>query len=138
MKRLVVGYFKLDLLVTLIITGVTHPALIGCLAVATILHEAGHAGMARALGLSPRLRISLRGVRVLAEPRTPYEGLLIALAGPAISLLTGVAFLKVNAYTLGIVSVCTGVCMLIPVKPLDGYVAWRFAANALRLGRAAP
>jgi Zn-dependent protease len=127
MKRGVVGLLKLDLLATLLITSVTHPALIWCLAVATVLHEAGHAGMARALGLSPRLRISLRGVRVLAQPRTAHEGFLIALAGPGMSLLTGDIFLGAHLVTLGIVSLCAGACMLIPIRPLDGYLAWRFA-----------
>ena len=127
MRRIVVSLLKLDLLATLVITGVAHPALLWCLAVATVLHEAGHAGMAKVLGVTPTLRVSLRGIRVLVQPRTAYEGLMIALAGPGMSLLTGVAFLAVHALTLGVVSVCTGTCMLIPVRPLDGFLAWQFA-----------
>jgi Zn-dependent protease len=126
-RRLVVSLLKLDLLATLLITSVTYPALLWCLAVTTVLHEAGHVTMATALGLAPRLRLSWRGVRTLATPRDARQGMLVALAGPAASLLTGAGFLAVHAYTLGVVSICAGGCMLIPIRPLDGFLAWQFA-----------
>jgi Zn-dependent protease len=125
MRRAVVGLLKLDVVVTLVLAGLARPELLWIIAVVTVIHEAGHAAMARSLRVQTGVRLSLRGVRVLAWPRTRGEIVAIALAGPAASLLSGAAFLALGARALGVVSVVGGVTMLIPVKPLDGYVARR-------------
>ena len=135
MKKALLFLLKLDLLVTVPMTAATYPGLLWCLVVVTILHEAGHALMSKALGLAPSLHISLRGVRVAVGPRTAREGLLIAVAGPGTSLLTGVAFLEAHLFMLGVCSVCAGLCMLVPAKPLDGFLAWRFARYGFVIDR---
>jgi Zn-dependent protease len=126
-KRALRFLIKLDVLVTVPMTMATYPGLLWCLIVVTILHETGHALIAKALGLAPRLHISWRGIRVAVGPRTAREGLLIAIAGPGTSLLTGVAFLEAHWFMLGVCSICAGLCMFVPAKPLDGFLAWRFA-----------
>lgn len=127
MKKALPLVLKLDLLVTVPMTIATYPALLWCLVIVTILHEAGHGLMSKALGLAPKIRVSLRGVRVAVGPRTAREGLLIAVAGPGASLLTGLVFLEAHWFMLGVCSVCAGLCMSAPAKPLDGFLAWRFA-----------
>jgi len=127
MKKALLFLLRLDVLVTVPMTVATYPGLLWCLVVVSILHEAGHGLTAKALGLVPRFHISLRGVRMAAGPRTAREGLLIALAGPGTSLLTGAAFLELHWVMLGVCSICAGLCMAVPAKPLDGFLAWRFA-----------
>lgn len=135
MKKASLFLLKLDLLVTVPMTVATYPGLLWCLVVVMILHEAGHALMAKALGLPPSVRISLRGVRVAVGPRTAREGLLIAVAGPGASLLTGAVLLEAHMFMLGVCSVCAGLCMLVPAKPLDGFLAWRFARYGFVIDR---
>jgi len=103
-KKALFFLLKLDLLVTVPMTLATYPSLLWCLVVVTTLHEAGHALVSKALGLAPRLHVSLRGVRLAVSTRTAKQGLLIAIAGPATSLLTGLAFLELHLFTLGAVS----------------------------------
>jgi Zn-dependent protease len=126
-KKALLFLLRLDVLVTVPMTVATYPGLLWCLALVTILHEAGHGLAAKALGLMPKLHISWRGVRLAAGPRNAREGLMIAVAGPGASLLTGAAFLEAHWFMLGVCSVCAGLCMLVPAKPLDGFLAWRFA-----------
>jgi hypothetical protein len=134
-KRVLLFLVKLDVLLTVAMTTATYPGLLWCLVVVTILHEAGHGLMAKALGLVPRLRFSLKGVRIAVGPRTAREGLLIAVAGPVTSLLTGAVFLEAHWFMLGVSSVCAGLCMALPAKPLDGFLAWRFARYGFVIDR---
>jgi hypothetical protein len=127
LKKALLFVLKLDVLVTVPMTVVTYPGLLWCLVAVTVLHEAGHALIAKVMGLAPRLHVSFRGVRMAVGPRTAKEGLLIAIAGPGTSLLTGVAFLEAHWFMLGVCSICAGLCMSIPARPLDGFLAWRFA-----------
>ncbi len=127
MKKAVLFLVKLDFLVTVPMTIATYPGLLWCLVVVTVLHEAGHAAIAKAMGLVPSLHISSRGVRMAVGPRTAREGFLIAVAGPGTSFVTGLAFLDAHFFMLGVCSVCAGFCMSIPARPLDGFLAWRFA-----------
>jgi len=127
MKKALLFVLKLDVLVTVPMTVATYPGLLWCLVVVTILHETGHGLMSKHLGLAPKIRVSLKGVRVAVGPRTAREGLLIAVAGPGASLLTGIFFLEAHWFMLGVCSICAGLCMSAPAKPLDGFLAWRFA-----------
>jgi hypothetical protein len=126
-KKALLFVVKLDVLVTVPMTVATYPGLLWCLVVVAVLHEAGHALIAKVMGLAPRLQISLRGVRTAVGPRTAREGLLIAIAGPGTSLLSGAAFLEAHFFMLGVCSISAGLCMSVPAKPLDGFLAWRFA-----------
>ncbi|MCB9765743.1 MAG: site-2 protease family protein [Alphaproteobacteria bacterium] len=120
-----------------------------------LLHELGHAMMARRFGIRTRA-ITLYpfgGVASLErEPRNPTEELLVALAGPAVNVV--LALVALPGVALGVpgaslflgMNVVMAVFNLLPAFPMDGgrvLRAWlarregyvRATARALQIGR---
>jgi Zn-dependent protease len=124
--------FLLFLLIALLSMGGGLPALGVALMVAgsVLLHELGHALMARHLGV-PIRGIELHffgGAAQMADtPRTPADEIAIAAAGPAVSLalaalgygLAGVTGIGVLV-TFSVVNLALGVFNLLPAFPSDG------------------
>ncbi len=93
------------------------------------LHELGHVRVARRLGV-PTLYIQLNafgGLAVMNIPRDPHLELLIAVAGPLVSL--GLSLTLLIAYSMsawpiaalaGKINLGIGVYNLIPCFPMDG------------------
>lgn len=111
-----------------------------------LLHELGHALMARRYGIHTRqiLLLPIGGVAQLeGEPRTPRQELAIALAGPAVNfaiaanlaLLIAVGILPATGFLASILvtNVSIGLFNLIPAFPMDGGRVLR-AALAERIG----
>jgi len=110
-----------------------------------LLHEVGHALVARRFGIRTRqiLLLPIGGVAQLeGEPKTPRQELLIALAGPAVNLAiaanlaVGIAVGMLPAAFFGSVLVANlslAVFNLIPAFPMDGGRVFR-ALLATRLG----
>ena len=118
--------------------------LVWCLA-ASLIHELGHAMAAWWMGVDiRRLRLTvvgaemaLRPIRMLSYP----QELVIALAGPAVNLLTGLLAARLpggwQAAFIGS-SVMLGAFNLLPLAPLDGGQALRALVSLLvspELGR---
>ena len=115
------------------------------------LHEVGHSLVARAKG-SRILEILLLPIGGMARldrmPHRPADEIQTALAGPAVSLLLGIAcvyfltplvypanqLLAVMVYTLGRINFMLAFFNLIPSFPMDGGRVFR-AALVPRLGR---
>lgn len=103
---------------------------------ACLLHELGHIGMAAVLGgRVEELSLSAIG----AELRIGYDmplnygqDSLVALAGPAINLLSGVLFMALGWKLAMALSMAVGAFNLLPVLPLDGgRVVYDLLANHL-------
>lgn len=128
-------------------------------AVSIILHELGHTLVARAFGL-PIRSITLfvfGGVAEMeGEPKAPLTELLMAIAGPIVSVLLGLAFLALAAlvpptappeyagvlHYLGVLNLALAIFNMAPAFPLDGgrvlrALIWLFTADALRATRIA-
>ena len=87
------------------------------LAGAVVIHEAGHALTAQALG--KRWRLFLRfpvALGVAAEPSR-----LVAAAGPVASILAGLVASALGWEMLAIANLFLGVVSLVPVPPQDGW-----------------
>ena len=112
-------------------------ALVGtaCFFASILAHEFGHALVAIRCGIpvSSVTLFVLGGVsRIAEEPRTGREELLIAAAGPAVSVLCAVAFLFAGvavsgspvasavAFYLVLVNAALAIFNLLPALPLDG------------------
>lgn len=102
-----------------------------CLAFASVvLHELGHALVARQLGVHVAgIELSFLGgaAKMTNLPRTPRHELLIAAAGPAVSLALGGAFLGAAAVLgspfvamIGWINLVIAGFNLIPALPMDG------------------
>jgi len=108
-----------------------------------VIHELGHALMARRFGIETQqiVLLPIGGVAMLAEaPSRPAHELWIALAGPATSLalagLTwGVFWLTDNGLAghLAVINLALGLFNLVPAFPLDGGRMLR-AVLAMRMG----
>jgi Zn-dependent protease len=99
-----------------------------------LAHELSHALVARRFGLKVHgitLFIFGGATSIDADSRTPREEALIALAGPAASLVLGVAFLAIDQVVdqpqlgalvgwLGVINIALGLFNLIPGFPMDG------------------
>jgi Zn-dependent protease/CBS domain-containing protein len=119
-----------------------------------LAHELSHALVARRMGLKVEgitLFIFGGATTIDADSRTPREEALIALAGPATSLVLGAAFIAADlAITqpqlgaligwLGVVNLVLGAFNLIPGFPMDGgrvlrALLWRFRGDRLAATR---
>jgi len=101
-----------------------------------LLHELGHALVARRLGVHVAgIELSFFGgaAKMVQMPRTPNHELAIAAAGPAVSLALGVAGLALGALlpiplfgsinlfaTIGAINLVLAAFNLIPALPMDG------------------
>src|SRR5712691_7965306 len=107
-----------------------------------LLHELGHALVARRFGVPVRsITLFLLGgaAQISQEIRRPAHELLIAAAGPLVSLLLGAAFLvpallshrhgpiAVMCVWAGLMNVSVGVFNLLPGFPMDGGRVFRAA-----------
>lgn len=102
-----------------------------------LLHELGHALTARHLGV-PVAGIELHffggAAKMVGQPRTANDEVLIAAAGPAVSFFLGLAGLVMSGVTgvlgldvvaeffrlIGWINVVIGVFNLLPALPMDG------------------
>lgn len=102
-----------------------------CLAFASVvLHELGHALVARQLGVHVAgIELGFLGgaAKMVNLPRTPRHELMIAAAGPAVSLMLGGAFIGIGAAlgspfvaTIGWINLVIAGFNLIPALPMDG------------------
>ncbi len=100
--------------------------MIGALLAAILIHETGHALAASALGYSWRPTIvRWHGLPVgpaiqMVQP-TRWDSAVIALAGPAANLVTGVAAWYLGGVSFGFLSVLLGLVSLVPLHGLDGW-----------------
>ena len=114
-----------------------------------LLHEYGHALVARRFGIATR-RITLLPIGGVAQlegqPRTPRQELAIALAGPAVNLVIAAGIFLLGAFTglaspygllgsLMIANLWLAGFNLLPAFPMDGGRALR-ALLATRIGGA--
>jgi Zn-dependent protease len=112
--------------------------------VSVALHELGHSVVARAKG-SHIIQIMLYpfgGAAMMSSiPKRPLDEVLVAIAGPAVSLLLGVlgVFLHIFyqiplALELGVINIGLVIFNLIPAFPMDGGRVFR-ALISIKLGR---
>jgi Zn-dependent protease len=122
-----------------------------------VLHEASHSQVARRRGLQPRrIRLFVFGgfTEIADRDVQPTDEIRIALAGPAASLLAGVALLAISAIgglgdgvadtlrLLGVVNIAIALFNLLPGLPLDGGralqgVLWRSTGDRVRATQSA-
>lgn len=136
--------FLLLLVILLIWQGLTGAVLLVVMFLSVLLHELGHALVARRFKV-PILGIDLHffggAAKMARMPESPREEILIAAAGPAVSFalaaLAAVVFLlsglEAAAY-LAAVNVMLGGFNLLPALPMDGGRIFR-ALLVRRLGR---
>jgi Zn-dependent protease/CBS domain-containing protein len=128
-------------------------------AVSIILHELGHTLVARAFGL-PIKSITLfvfGGVAEMeGEPKAPVAELLMALAGPLVSVALGLAFFYLGGvaepaapteyhavlHYLGVLNLTLAIFNMAPAFPLDGgrvlrAIVWLVTKDALKATRIA-
>ncbi len=137
--------FLLILAIVAFQAGVVKGLLYGLLIMASVIpHELGHAVVARRLGiriLGIELHILGGAAKMDRMPKTARDEILIALAGPAVSLIMGIAFLglgfgvhvKLLMY-FGAWNLILAGFNLIPALPMDGGRVLR-AFLAGRIGR---
>jgi hypothetical protein len=92
-----------------------------------VLHEAGHAFAALALGgRAMSVRMRPRGAAVETQLATPTRALAFLLAGPLASALAGVALVALGGMWMvpGALSVAFGLMCLLPRGVSDGAQAW--------------
>lgn len=94
-----------------------------------LAHELGHAVVARRLGVDcPRIELNFfGGFAHMVIPRTPGVELRIAVAGPAVSLVLGIASLGIaslaslpSLMVVGWINLAIAVFNLVPGLPMDG------------------
>ena len=121
-----------------------------------LAHELSHALVARRFGLRVRgITLFIFGgtTSIDSDSRSPREEALIALAGPATSILLGAAFIGLGALIdqpqasalvgwLGVINIILGVFNLIPGFPMDGgrvlrALLWRLRGDRLAATRGA-
>jgi Zn-dependent protease len=119
-----------------------------------LAHELSHAIVARRFGLRVEgitLFIFGGATTIDEDSRTPREEALIAIAGPAMSVLIGVVLLGLNLVIdqpqlaaligwLGFINILLGIFNLIPGFPMDGgrvlrAILWRLRGDRLRATR---
>jgi Zn-dependent protease len=107
----------------------TAATLISMLFGSVLLHEMGHAAMAKRFGIGTRA-ITLHILGGLAsierEPDTPREEIYIALAGPAVNLVLFAISLPLmyfqlpGASDMALINAIMGIFNLFPAYPMDG------------------
>lgn len=110
--------------------GVAGVALMLLVFASVLLHELGHAVVARRLGVGiAGIELSIFGgaAKMVDTPRTPMHELLIAAAGPVVSIILGGLGLGLGAFTgsqllwwLGATNFILAMFNLIPALPMDG------------------
>ena len=103
--------------------------LISMLFGSVLLHEMGHAAMARRFGIGTRaITLHLLGglASIEREPETPKEEIYIALAGPAVNLVLFILSLPLvyfqlpGASDIALINAVMGIFNLFPAYPMDG------------------
>lgn len=89
---------------------------------AVLVHEAGHFIAMRILKIKPReISLSLRGVLIVSPGvATDVGRLIVAGAGPAANIITGVVSFALGFNTVGYVHFIVAVYNLLMIKGLDG------------------
>ena len=91
---------------------------------ACVIHELGHVFAARMMGGGvERLSLTAIGAELSFDYLRPLSygrDSLVALAGPAANLITGIFALAVRRYLPAALSLGIGAFNLLPVRPLDG------------------
>ena len=107
----------------------TAVTLISMLFGSVLLHEMGHAAMAKRFGIGTRaITLHLLGglASIEREPETPKEEIYIALAGPAVNLVLFVVSLPLmyfhlpGASDMALINAVMGIFNLFPAYPMDG------------------
>jgi Zn-dependent protease len=132
------GFILIIGLIAFLYGGELGPWLAGALAVFTLVHELGHASVARGFGATASISLDLLygyASYVPGRPFARWERALIAVAGPAVEIVLGVVvLLLMGADPLSLDSVresparyaiwwagpVIGLVNLIPALPLDG------------------
>ena len=108
---------------------VTAATLISMLFGSVLLHEMGHAAMAKRFGIGTKaITLHLLGglASIEREPETPKEEIYIALAGPAVNLALFVVSLPLmyfhlpGASDMALINAVMGIFNLFPAYPMDG------------------
>lgn len=91
-----------------------------------LLHEAGHVAMAQALGFHvTQVHLSVMGATTVyeADHRTAHERVLVAAAGPAVSVALAVVFALMGGIweQLAVLNLLVAVFNLIPIPGFDGW-----------------
>ena len=147
------GFVVIIALIAFLYGGSLGPWLAGALAVFTLIHELGHAWMARRFGATAAIALDLLYGYASYMPTRPlarWERALIAVAGPAVEILVGLALLlAMGANPLSLDSVVDsparyaiwwagpviGLVNLIPALPLDGGTIASLGVDRLAPGR---
>lgn len=103
---------------------------------ACLLHEAGHIAMAAVLGGRVEgMSLSVVGAELCIHYDIPLnygQDSLVALAGPAVNLLSGVLLMVLDWQLTAALSLAVGIFNLLPILPLDGgRVVYGLLANRL-------
>jgi Zn-dependent protease len=132
------GFVVIIALIAFLYGGSLGPWLAGSLAVFTLIHELGHASVARAFGAEASIALDLLYGYASYVPRRPlarWERALVAVAGPAIEIAIGVAVLLLMGanplsldavrdsparYAIWWAGPVIGLVNLVPALPLDG------------------
>jgi Zn-dependent protease len=129
--------------VILLSRGVGGAILLVALFVSILLHELGHALVARRLGV-PIIGIDLHffggAAKMTQMPDSPRTEITIAAAGPLVSFVLGALLLALSrfvpvqlVYHLGLINLVLGAFNLLPALPMDGGRILR-AALSHRMG----
>ncbi len=147
------GFVVIIGLIAFLYGGSLGPWLAAALAVFTLIHELGHAWMARRFGADASIALDLLygyASYLPSRPLTRWERALIAVAGPAIEIILGVAvLLAMGADPLSLDSVTQsparyaiwwagpviGLINLVPALPLDGGTIASIGIDRLTPGR---
>jgi Zn-dependent protease len=91
----------------------------GC-ALALLLHEAAHIGMALLWGVEVRrIGFSLKGFFIVRAKGEPLANVAISLAGPTMNLVLALMF-ESSAPEFALVNLTIGICNLLPIAGSDG------------------
>lgn len=147
------GFVLIIGLIAFLYGGSLGPWLAGALAVFTLVHELGHAWMARRFGADASIALDLLygyASYIPSRPLARWERALIAVAGPAVEIILGVAvLLAMGADPLSLDSVTDsparyavwwagpviGLVNLIPALPLDGGTIASIGVDRIAPGR---